>query len=194
MVAIVAVASTLYGISTTSPTIIQSGTAQFGDFTYNEWVERHALVVVGTVTDVNIKMFTEETMDTDEKGIEYVLDTKQVPKAEVTILISETLKDDIGLTSKTVTFYDRAVDGQIGKINGEVTLFNSQYAIDYQIGDTGIFMIENDRGLSSMGFTSFYQIFDGKTTVTTELDKLVENSPINLTVAMETAKLVATQD
>ncbi len=187
MVAIVAVASTLYTLDEMNPGITISGSAQFADRTFEEQVEVAGIIVEGKITDVGMKIFTEEFTDIDENGNEYVFDTRQVPKTKVTVKISEIFKDNYGLDSNKVTFYDIS-NGEIGNVNGKKAKFISQYAIDYKVGDKGIFLIENDRGLWSMGYTSFYPIEDGKTHTTSELDKLSNKSPIEITKAKESAK------
>ena len=191
IVAIVAVASTLYGISEMNPGVIRASIMQFADFTFEEKVERSGLVVVGEVTNVGVKIFPEDIMDTDENGNEYVFEHNEIPRAEVTIRILEVLKDDIGLdASRTVTFYDD-INGVIGESDSQPARYISQYAIDYHVGDKGLFLIENDRGLSSLGFSSYYPIIDGETTVITQLDKLLDKPPIELTEAKIIARQVA---
>ena len=130
-------------------------------------------------------------MDTDEDGNEYVFEYNEIPRAEITLQIQEVLKDDVGLTSDTVTFYDE-VNGAIGQSDSQKAKFISQYAIDYQKGDKGLFLIDNDEGLAAMGYTSFYPIHDGKDTITTELDKLLEKAPIELSEAKTIAQTTGT--
>ena len=187
MVSVVAVASILYGVSETTPTVTRVSVAQFGDFTFAEKVERSHLVVIGTVIDVGVKIFPEDIIDVDEHGNEYVFEHNEIPKAEVTLQILEVLKDDLDWSSDEVTFYDD-VNIAIGKTDSQVTRFVSQYAMDYQKGDNGLFLINDDHGLNMLGYASFYPIHDGKATITTELDKLLEKDPLDLSDAKETAR------
>lgn len=187
IVSIIAVASILYGVSETVPTVTRVSTAQFGNFTFAEQVERSHLVVVGTVIDVGVKIFPEDIMDTDEDGNEYVFEHNEIPKAEVTIQIQEILKNDLDWDSDTVTFYD-TVNVAIGKTDSQVTRFISQYAMDYQKGDKGLFLINDDHGLNMLGYDSFYPILEGKENITTELDKLVGKDPIDLSDAKDIAR------
>jgi len=192
MVAIVAVASTIYGISETQPQTIRYSSVQFGDFTFTEMVDRHAVVVVGEIVDVQVKMLQDNVIGTDENGDKYIYEKNTRPNAKVTIQIDEVLKDDSKLaTEKTISFYDEHVDGEIGVSDGHKVQFRSMYSTDYHIGDKGIFMIDNDRKITSMGYTSYYQIIDGKTTTTSELDKLVGNESLDIETAKNTAKLRA---
>ena len=142
-------------ISETAPSVICTSTMQFADQTFEESVEKSGLIVVGTVVDVGIKVFPEDIMDVDEDGNEYVLEHNGIPRAEVTVQIQEVLKDDVGLTSETVTFYDDVNDA-IGESDSQKARYISQYAIDYQKGDRGLFLIDNDRGLSMLGYSSYY--------------------------------------
>ena len=190
-ISLIVVASILYGVSETTPTVTRVSTAQFADQTFEESVEKAGLIVVGTVIDVGIKVFPEDVMDTDEDGNEYVFEYNEIPRAEITLQIQEVLKDDVGLTSDTVTFYDE-VNGAIGQSDSQKAKFISQYAIDYQKGDKGLFLIDNDEGLAAMGYTSFYPIHDGKDTITTELDKLLEKAPIELSEAKTIAQTTGT--
>ena len=188
MVSIIAVASTLYGISETNPSVIRAGTLQFADLTFEERVEKSGLIVVGVVADVGVKIFPEDVTDIDEHGNEYVLEHNEIPKAEITLHILEVLKDDVGLDSETtVTFYDD-VNGAIGESGSQKAMYISQYAIDYQKGDKGLFLIDNDRGLSTLGYSSYYPIQEGKETITTELDKLLEKAPLELSEAKSIAQ------
>ena len=184
---IIVAASVIYGISDVPPNVTRVSTAQFADQTFEESVEKAGLIVVGTVIDVGIKVFPEDVMDTDEDGNEYVFEHNEIPRAEITLQIQEVLKDDVGLTSDTVTFYDE-VNGAIGQSNSQKAKFISQYAIDYQKGDKGFFLIDNDEGLAAMGYTSFYPILEGKETITTELDKLVGKDPLDLSDAKDIAR------
>ena len=190
-ISLIVVASILYGISETTPTVTRVSVAQFGDFTFADRVERSHLVVIGVVTDVGVKIFPEDIIDVDEHGNEYIFEHNEIPKAEVTLHILEVLKDDLGWISDEVTFYDDA-NIAVGKTDGQVTRFVSQYAIDYQKGDKGLFLIDNDEGLAAMGYTSFYPILEGKETITTELDKLLEKAPIELSEAKTIAQTAGT--
>lgn len=186
---IVAVASTLYGIDQLSPpSNTRGGQAQYIDRTFEEQVEVAGIIIEGTITDVGVKIFTVESIEVDENGNEVVFETIQDPRAEITIKIKEVMKDNYGLDSKTIIVYDLDVPNAIGKINGEKTRFISKDAYDYQVGEKGIFLIQNDRGLWINGFTSFYPIEDGKTHTTTGLNKLIGKSPIDITKAKDTAK------
>ena len=191
MVSVVAVASILYGVSETTHTVTRVSVAQFGDFTFAEKVERSHLVVIGTVIDVGVKIFPEDIIDVDEHGNEYVFEHNEIPKAEVTLQILKVLKDDLDWSSDEVTFYDD-VNIAVGKTDGQVTRFVSQYAMDYQKGDNGLFLINDDHGLNMLGYASFYPIHDEKDTITTELDKLLEKAPIELSEAKTIAQTAGT--
>ena len=186
-ISLIVVASILYGVSETTPTVTRVSVAQFGDFTFADQVERSHLVVIGIVTDVGVKIFPEDIIDVDEHGNEYVFEHNEIPKAEVTLQILEVLKDDLGWISDEVTFYDD-VNIAVGKTDSKVTRFVSQYAMDYQKGDRGLFLINDDHGLNLSGYTSFYPIYEGKDTITTELDKLLEKAPIELSEAKAVAQ------
>ena len=54
--------------------------------------------------------------------------------------------------------------------------------------DKGLFLINDDHGLNISGYTSFYPIYEGKDTITTELDKLLEKAPIELFEAKAVAQ------
>ena len=171
-----------------APIDTYSGSApQFGNFTFAEQVERSHLVVIGVVTDVSVKVFPEDVMDVDEHGNEYVFEHNRVPMAEVTLQILEVLKDDLGWSSDRVTFYDD-VNVPIGRTDIQATRLVSQHTIDYQKGDRGLFLINDDRGLNLSGYTSFYQIHEGEETITSELDKLVGKEPLDLSEAKEIAR------
>ena len=127
MVSIIAVASTLYGISETNPSVIRAGTLQFADLTFEERVEKSGLIVVGVVADVGVKIFPEDVTDIDEHGNEYVLEHNEIPKAEITLHILEVLKDDVGLDSETtVTFYDD-VNGAIGESGSQKAMYTAYH-------------------------------------------------------------------
>ena len=190
-ISLIVVASILYGVSETTPTVTRVSVAQFGDFTFADQVERSHLVVIGIVTDVGVKIFPEDIIDVDGHGNEYVFEHNEIPKAEVTLRILEVLKDDLGWSSDEVTFYDD-VNIAVGKTDGQVTRFVSQYAMDYQKGDNGLFLINDDHGLNMLGYASFYPIHDGKATITTELDKLLEKAPIELSEAKTIAQTAGT--
>ena len=190
-ISLIVVASILYGVSETTPAVTRVSVAQFGDFTFAEKVERSHLVVIGVVTDVGVKIFPEDIIDVDGHGNEYVFEHNEIPKAEVTLRILEVLKDDLGWSSDEVTFYDD-VNIAVGKTDGQVTRFVSQYAMDYQKGDNGLFLINDDHGLNMLGYASFYPIHDGKATITTELDKLLEKAPIELSEAKTIAQTAGT--
>ena len=190
-ISLIVVASILYGVSETTPTVTRVSVAQFGDFTFADRVERSHLVVIGVVTDVGVKIFPEDIIDVDEHGNEYIFEHNEIPKAEVTLHILEVLKDDLGWSSDEVTFYDDA-NIAVGKTDGQVTRFVSQYAMDYQKGDRGLFLINDDHGLNMLGYASFYPIHDGKDTITTELDKLLEKAPIELSEAKTIAQTAST--
>ena len=190
-ISLIVVASILYGVSETTPAVTRVSVAQFGDFTFAEKVERSHLVVIGTVIDVGVKIFPEDIIDVDEHGNEYVFEHNEIPKAEVTLQILEVLKDDLDWSSDEVTFYDD-VNIAIGKTDSQVTRFVSQYAMDYQKGDNGLFLINDDHGLNMLGYASFYPIHDGKATITTELDKLLEKAPIELSEAKTIAQAAGT--
>ena len=190
-ISLIVVASILYGVSETTPTVTRVSVARFGDFTFADQVERSHLVVIGVVTDVGVKIFPEDIIDVDEHGNEYVFEHNEIPKAEVTLQILDVLKDDLGWSSDEATFYDD-VNIAVGKTDGQVTRFVSQYAMDYQKGDRGLFLINDDHGLNLSGYTSFYPIHDGKDTITTELDKLLEKAPIELSEAKTIAQTAGT--
>lgn len=123
------------------------------------------------------------------EGNEVVFDTRIVPRAEITIEIIKIHKDDYGLDSKFVTVYDTSVKNAIGTVNGETARFVSQDAIDYKIGDKGIFLIDTDRGLWLHGFMSFYPIEDSKSTIQSEFDKKYGKDPLELQIVKDIAKL-----
>ena len=180
MILVVAAGSTIYGIIELAPPAITigGGHAQFADRTFAERIDVSGIVVEGKITDLGVKLFTEESTEMID-GKEVVFDTRIVPKTEITIEISETFKDNYGLDSKYVTVYDRS-HGGIGSVNGKKALYTSPYTIDYKIGDKGFFLIENDRGLWLMGYASFYSIEDGKNTIKTQLDKEMGKNPLEL--------------
>ena len=181
LIAIIAVTSTIYGVYETTPTIHRYSIAQFSGESFEEFVHKNHLVVVGKITGVGLEITYKEVMGTDEQGNEYLVEKVGKPNAAVTIRVLEVLKDDNILNNtKSITFLDPEVNGELGKIGGQTAMFHSKYAIDYQVGDTGIFMIHKDRGIYSMGFGSYYPIIEGQTTITTELDKLVGKIPIDL--------------
>ena len=192
-VAIVATASTLYGIYEVSPPTITlvSGGAQYVDRTFEEDVEIVGIIVEGQITDVQTKIFTEEVMETDENGDQVVFETLQVPRNQITIKIQEILKDNYGLTSKTVVVYDHAVSNAIGKVNGEKARFVYHDAYDYHVGEKGIFLIENDSELWLHGFTSFYPVKEGKSTIESEFGKKYGRTPVELEHAKDVARLGA---
>jgi len=192
MVAIVAVASGIYGLSEMSPTMMRSGTSQFGDYTFDQRVDRNPLTIVGEISNVQIQTFEETVMGTDcDDCEEYVIEVTKQPKAIVTVNVLEVLKDDGILNGNTtVTFVDGEYTG-LGKIDDRTALFQSSYSVDYNVGDKGIFIINEDRGLNMMGFTSYYPIDDARTTVTSGFDQMTEKTPIEITTAKNTAKLVA---
>lgn len=93
LIAIVAVASTFYGMYELNPGVIVSSTSQFIDMSFEENVKQHDLVVIGEVVNIGVRVFPEDIMDIDENGKEYVFEHNEIPKAEITIKILETLKD-----------------------------------------------------------------------------------------------------
>ena len=163
------------------------GAPQFVDRTFAEKVEKSHLVVIGVVTDVGIKVFPEDIMDVDEHGNEYVFEHNEIPKAEVTLQILEMLKDDLDWSSDEVTFYDY-VNVPIDRTDLQVTRLVSQYTTDYQKGDKGLFLINDDMGLNMLGYASFYPIYEGEETITSELDKFGGKEPLDLSEAKEIAR------
>ena len=192
MVAIVAIASGVYGISENSPVMIREGHSQLADRTFDERVAANHLTIVGEIIGSEVEMFEETITGTDCDGCEeYVIEKTTKPKAKITVKVTEVLKDDGILNGeKTVTFYDSHFTG-IGKVNDAPTKFVSQNAIDYRVGDKGIFIINEDRGLNMMGFTHYYPIKDGVSKVTSEFDTMTEKTPIDVENAKEIAKSIA---
>lgn len=193
MVAIVAVASIMYGINETSPTIHKYvAGSQFNSYTFDQSVEMNPLTVVGVITDVGVKVFEDAEYSTDMNGDQYISQEAGRPKAEITIRVIEVLNDDGTVQfGKTVTFYDSHVEGAIGKVDGSTAMYHSKYAVDYKVGDRGIFIINEDHGLNLMGFTSYYPLTTGLSTMTSGLDKLGDKAPIDVEQAKQTAKLLA---
>jgi len=187
---VVVAAVAVYGITELQPHTVRVGTAQFGNFTFEEMVQRHPVVVMGEIVDVRMESLPDDIMGTYDNGTKYVYEKNERPNAKITILIEDVLKDDANLaTGKMISFHDRHVDGEIGVSNGQRIQYQSMYATDYQVGEKGLFMIENDRGVTSMGYTSYYPIVGGETLATSELGKLLDQDPISL----ETAATVARQ-
>ena len=122
-------------------------------------MEMNPLVVIGAIAEVETEIVKETLMGTDYEGSEeYVVEETEKPKAKITIEVTEVLKDDGILNDdKYITVYDSHVKG-VGKINDQVAIFDSPYAIDYQIGDKGLFIINEDRGLNMMGFTNYLRL------------------------------------
>ena len=193
IVVIVAGITTIYGMDELVPPVITriSGDAQYVDLTFGERVEKASIVLEGKVSDVRIKVFAEEIMETDENGNRVVLETLQIPRAEVTIEVEEVLKGDHELDSKAILVYDREVSDAIGTVNGEKARFISQNAYDYQVGESGIFLIENDGGLWIDGFTSFYPIEHNKSTIESEFYKKYGKEPMKLEDAKDIISLKA---
>ena len=132
VVAAFSIAYAVEGISLLAPYGPDGGAPQFGNFTFAEQVEGSHLVVIGVVTDVGVKVFPEDVMDTDEDGNEYVFEHNRVPMAEVTLQILEVLKDDLGWSSDRVTFYDD-VNVPIGRTDIQATRLVSQHTTDYTV-------------------------------------------------------------
>ena len=191
MVVIVAGTIAIYGVDELVPPIITriSGDAQYVDRTFGEQVEKAGIVLEGKVSDVRTKVFAEEAMETDENGNRVVFETLQIPRAEVTIKIEKVLKGDYELDSKTIIAYDREVSDAVGRLNGEKARFVSQNAYDYQVGGSGIFLIENDGGLWIDGFTSFYPIEHNKSTIESEFYKKYGKDPMELKDARDIISL-----
>lgn len=182
IVAIAAGVAAVYVLDELAPpaTTRVSGEAQYADRIFGEQVEMAGVVLEGKVTDVKVKVFTEKVMEYDENGNQVVFETLSVPRAEVTIKADKVLKDNYGLDSKTIVAYDRAVSDAIGAVNGEKARFVHQDAYDYEVGEEGIFLIENDEGLWIDGFTSFYPIVEDKLTIKSEFDKKYGKEPMAL--------------
>lgn len=192
MVVAVTISGAIYGISETNAPIMRVSHAQFADFTFEESVEKHALVVVGTISNVQTEILPDNIMGTDENGEKYVYEKHEKPHTKVTLEINEVLKDDQSIDyDTTISFYDRHVNGEIGLSDGQKVRYVSEYATDYNVGDKGIFLIENDREIYSMGFTSFYPIVSDKTTTNSALRELGDKEPIDIETAKNTAKMIA---
>jgi len=191
LVLVITAGSTIYSINElASPTItIVSGSSQYIDYTFEEKFEKAGIVVEGKIIDIQIATFREESVETDMSGNEIVFETRIVPRTEVTIEVTQIFKDNYGIDPDYVSVYDRNVENAIGQINGEKARFVSQNAIDYNTDSKGIFFIENDRGLWIDGFTSFYEITEGKDTIETEFDKKYGRDSIDLADARKIAKL-----
>lgn len=190
-VVVIAVASTPYILAENDPVVVVSSKTQWDtNLTFAESVGRAGAVVVGEIVGLDVKLFTEEIVGVDENGDEYVR-TDRVPMKEIEIRILEKLADDVGLDHETVTVYDRSVWGETGTSDGHRAVYMSVYALDYNLGDRGIFLVENDRRLHVSGFTDYYPIVPGRTTITSELDRVVGNDPIGLGEARDAAKLKA---
>jgi len=183
----------IYGANELAPPTITivSGPAQYADHTFEEKFEGAGIVIEGQIKDVQTATFNEESTETDANGNEVVFETRIVPRAEITIKVIKTFKDNHGIDSDHVTVYDRDVENAIGQVNGERARFVSQDAIEYTINSRGIFFIENDRGLWIDGFTSFYEIKEGIDTIETEFDRKHGKDSIKLSDAREIAKLKA---
>lgn len=193
MVSVIVAGSATYAVNELAPPTITivSGPAPYIDYTFEEKFEKAGIVIEGQIKDVQITTFNEESTETDASGNEAVFETRIIPRAEITIKVIKTFKDNYGMDSDHVTVYDRDVENAIGQVNGEKARFVSQDAIDYDINSKGIFLIENDRGLWIDGFTSFYEIRDGRDTIETEFDKKYGKDSIELSDAREIAKLKA---
>ncbi|BDQ31131.1 hypothetical protein NZNM25_01350 [Nitrosopumilus zosterae] len=192
VIAIAAFASIVYGVSENSPVIERTGYTQFADRTFDQRVEINALAVVGEIVDSEIVMVEETVTGTDcDECEEYVIETAVKPQYKVTVKVTEVLKDNGILNGNDlVTFYDKSVTG-LGKVDGHTTQFISRYSVDYHVGDKGIFIISNDRGLNMMGFTHYYPLKAGQTTMTSEFDKMTEKAPIDVDSARNIAKMIA---
>lgn len=187
VVAVVAItaASTPYILAEADPTVVVSSKAQWAtNLTFAESVDKADAAVVGEVVGLDVKLFTEEIAGVDGNGDEYAR-TDRVPMREIEIRILEKLADDVGLDPGTVTVYDRSVWGEAGTSDGHKAVYMNVYAFDYNLGDKGIFLIEDDGRLYVSGFAGYYPIVPGKTTITTELDKVVGNDPIGLAEARD---------
>jgi len=193
IISVIIAGSAIYAVNELTPPAITivSGPAQYIDYTFEEKFEKAGIVIEGQIKDVQIVTFNEESTETDASGNEVVFETRIVPRAEVTIKVIKTFKDNYGMDSDHVTVYDRDVENAIGQVNGERARFVSQNAIDYGISSKGIFFIENDRGLWIDGFTSFYEIKDGRDAIETEFDRKHGRDSIGLSDAREIAKLKA---
>jgi hypothetical protein len=192
MIAVVAVASIGYTISENSYAIERTGIAQFADRTFEERVAINQLTVVGVITSSEIIMVENTLTGTDCDGCEeYVIEETVTPQSKVTVKVKEVLKDDGILNGeKFVTFYDNDVTGT-GEIDGVKAKFSSKYSVDYRVGDKGIFIINEDRGLNMMGFVDYYPLKNGFSTLTSEFDKMTDKAPIDVESAKKIAKLVA---
>ena len=186
---IIAAASTPYILAEMDPAVVVSNKTQWDTgLTFAESVDKAGAVVIGEIVGLDVKLFTEEIAGVDENGDEFVR-ADRVPMKEIKIRILEKLADDVGLDPKTITVYDRLVWGEVGTSDGHKAVYMNVYAFDYNLGDKGVFLIENDRRLYVSGFADYYPIVSGKTTVTTELDKVVGHDPIDLTEVRDAVRL-----
>ena len=188
-VIIIAAASTPYILAEMDPTVVVSNKTQWAtNLTFAESVDKAGAVVIGEIVGLDVRLFTEEIVGADENGDEYVR-VDRVPMKEIKIRVLEKLADDVGLDPKTVTVYDRLVWGEIGTSDGHKAVYMNVYAFDYNLGDKGVFLIENDKRLYVSGFADYYPIVPSKTTITTKLDKVVGNDPIDMAEVRDAVRL-----
>lgn len=190
-VIIIAAASTPYILAEIDPAVVVSNKTQWAtNLTFAESVDKAGAVVIGEIVGLDVTLFTEEIAGVDENGDEHVR-ADRVPVKEIKIRVLEKLADDIGLNPETITVYDRLVWEEIGTSDGHKAVYMNVYAFDYNLGDKGVFLIENDRRLYVSGFADYYPIVPGKATITTELDKAVGNDPIDMAEVRDVVRLQA---
>jgi len=191
LLAVTALASMVYGAYEATPTIHRYSMTQFTGESFESLVGKSHLVAVGEIVNVGLQTVPNKVMGTDEDGTRYLVERIEKPHAAVTVRVLDVLKDD-GLLNgeKLITFLDPEVDGKTGKIDGHPAIFHSRYAVDYKVGDNGLFLIHEDDGIYSMGFVAYYPITEGRDRITTDLDKLVGNSPLSLETTKNTARVL----
>lgn len=180
-VSVLAVVSGIVYMSYENLPVIHRGSAsQFVEYDLEERIDRNHLIVVGDIVGIKTELFEETLWGTSYDSEKYVIETVKKPRHAITIHVTDVLKDDgILKGGDYVTVYDDEVDGP-GKINDMAAQFHSQYATDYTIGDKGMFMINDDRGLNMMGFISYYPIKGEGDSFTREFDKVIGNPPLDI--------------
>ena len=190
-VVIISVASTPYILAEVDPAVVVSNNKQWStNLTLAESVDNADAVVIGRIVGLDIKLFTEEIVSVDENGDEYVR-ADRVPVKEIKINILEKLADGVGLDPYTVTVYDRLVWDEVGTSDGHKAVYMDVYAFDYNVGDKGVFLIEDGKRLHMSGFSGYYPIVPGESTIITALDKAVGNEPIHMAEVREAVRLQA---
>ena len=190
MIAIVVIASGMYGISSISPTVTVGALYQLQAQTFEQKVQSTDLVVIGTVTKVGTAVIDDIVWDTNAEGIDYIFEQNKLPRAAITINIEEILKDNTGKSPKTITYFDDVNVGT-GKSDENIARYVSQYALDYKVGEKAIFFIDDDGSSYQMlGFASKYDISVDNNelqVVQSKLDIVLEKAPLDIEIAKNTA-------